>query len=89
MVVMVVYYAVYLPELIAATVYWDQSLKTVRLKEGVLDPRGGGAYGFFNDTLLSSGWGVLEVRAGHGVTPEPDEITFFLAGYLEGYLTAP
>ncbi|KAG7271330.1 hypothetical protein CRUP_037279, partial [Coryphaenoides rupestris] len=70
------------------TVYWDQSLKTVRLKEGVLDPVGGGAYGFFNDTLLSSGWGVLEVRAGHGENPEPDKITFFLAGYLEGYLTA-
>ncbi|KAI1886721.1 hypothetical protein AGOR_G00198710 [Albula goreensis] len=48
----------------------------------------GGAYGYFNDTLSHNGWGVLELRAGYGKTPETDEKTFFLAGYLEGFLTA-
>ncbi|XP_029913074.1 phospholipase B-like 1 [Myripristis murdjan] len=71
----------------AATVYWDPTHKTVLLKEGVLEKQGD-AYGYLNDTLSSTGWSVLEIRAGYGETPEPDEVTFFLAGYLEGFLTA-
>ncbi|KAJ8387576.1 hypothetical protein AAFF_G00152720 [Aldrovandia affinis] len=71
-----------------ATVYWDPAQKTVVLKEGVLEKEGD-AYGYFNDTLSHTGWGVLELRAGYGETPETDEVTFFLAGYLEGFLTAP
>ncbi|XP_010790306.1 phospholipase B-like 1, partial [Notothenia coriiceps] len=71
-----------------ATVYWDAAQKSVLLKEGVMESEGG-AYGFFNDTLLLSGWGVLEISAGHGAgSTQEDETTFFLAGYLEGYLTA-
>ncbi|XP_033975809.1 LOW QUALITY PROTEIN: phospholipase B-like 1 [Trematomus bernacchii] len=71
-----------------ATVYWDAAQKRVLLKEGVMESEGG-AYGFFNDTLLLSGWGVLEISAGHGAgSTQGDETTFFLAGYLEGYLTA-
>ncbi|KAG7460046.1 hypothetical protein MATL_G00217170 [Megalops atlanticus] len=72
----------------AATVYWDAAHKVVLLKEGVLEKEGDG-YGYFNDTLSSTGWGVLELRAGYGETPETDEVIFFLAGYLEGFLTAP
>ncbi|KAG9343084.1 hypothetical protein JZ751_015303 [Albula glossodonta] len=71
-----------------ATVYWDPAHKTVLLKEGVLEKEGD-AYGYFNDTLSHTGWGVLELRAGYGETPESDEVTFFLAGFLEGFLTAP
>ena len=71
----------------AATVYWDPEHKLVLLKEGVLET-GGGAYGYLNDTLSTSGWSILEIRAGYGKTTETDEVTFFLAGYLEGYLTA-
>lgn len=71
----------------AATVYWDPQHKTVLLKEGVLE-KDGDAYGYFNDTLSTTGWGVLEIRAGYGATPETDEVVFFLAGYLEGFLTA-
>ncbi|KAM9780476.1 phospholipase B-like 1 [Neosynchiropus ocellatus] len=71
----------------AATVFWDPRLKTVVLKDGVLEADGD-AYGFLNDTLSSTGWSVLEVRAGYGRTPAADELTFFLAGYLEGFLTA-
>lgn len=70
-----------------ATVYWDPQHKTVLLKEGVLEKEGD-AYGYLNDTLSSTGWSVLEIRAGYGQTPEADEVTFFLAGFLEGYLTA-
>lgn len=71
----------------AATVYWDAQQKVVQLKEGVLEVEGD-AYGYLNDTLSSTGWSVLEIRAGYGKTPETDEMTFFLAGYLEGFLTA-
>lgn len=71
----------------AATVYWDPTHKTVLLKDGVLEKEGD-AYGFLNDTLSSTGWSILEIRAGYGETPESDEVTFFLAGYLEGFLTA-
>jgi hypothetical protein len=79
--------ALCLSELTAATAYWDPTQKTVRLKEGTLEPTGD-AYGYLNDTLLTTGWGVLEIRAGYGQSLQPDDITFFLAGYLEGYLTA-
>lgn len=71
----------------SATTYWDPQHKMVVLKEGVLDKEGD-AYGYLNDTLSSTGWSVLEIRAGYGKTPEPDEVTLFLAGYLEGFLTA-
>ncbi|XP_047233973.1 phospholipase B-like 1 isoform X1 [Girardinichthys multiradiatus] len=70
-----------------ATVYWDAAQKSVILKEGVM-ATDGAAYGYFNDTLLLSGWGVLEIKAGFGEPAQDDKNTFFLAGYLEGYLTA-
>uniref|UniRef100_A0A672RIQ5 Phospholipase B-like n=1 Tax=Sinocyclocheilus grahami TaxID=75366 RepID=A0A672RIQ5_SINGR len=73
--------------LLKATAYWDSTHKAVLLKEGVLDPQGD-AYGYYNDTLTSTGWGVLEIRAGYGQTAEPDDVTMFIAGYLEGFLTA-
>ena len=53
-----------------------------------MDTLDGGAYGFYNDTLLLTGWGLLEVRAGYGGKKQTDETTYFLAGYLEGFLTA-
>ncbi|KAK7939393.1 hypothetical protein WMY93_002719 [Mugilogobius chulae] len=70
-----------------ATVYWDSEHKSVTLKEGVLETEGH-AFGYLNNTLNSTGWSVLEIRAGYGTTKEKDDITFFLAGYLEGFLTA-
>lgn len=76
-----------LSEFTAATVYWDRQHKMVQLKEGVLEEEGD-AVGYLNDTLSSTGWSVLEIRSGYGQSPEADEITFFLAGYLEGFLTA-
>uniref|UniRef100_A0AAV2LRY3 Phospholipase B-like n=1 Tax=Knipowitschia caucasica TaxID=637954 RepID=A0AAV2LRY3_KNICA len=71
-----------------ATVYWDAAQKSVVLREGVMEADGG-AYGFFNDSLLLTGWGVLEICAGCGTQAKSeDETTLFLAGYLEGFLTA-
>uniref|UniRef100_A0A8C6SEU8 Phospholipase B-like n=1 Tax=Neogobius melanostomus TaxID=47308 RepID=A0A8C6SEU8_9GOBI len=70
-----------------ATVYWDAAQKSVVLREGVMETDGG-AYGYFNDSLLLSGWSVLEIFAGHGRGPQDDVTTIFLAGYLEGFLTA-
>ncbi|XP_056263761.1 phospholipase B-like 1 isoform X1 [Pseudoliparis swirei] len=70
-----------------ASVYWDPEDKVVVLKEGVLETEGD-AYGYLNDTMSRTGWSVLEIRAGYGKTPETDEVTFFLAGYLEGFLSA-
>ncbi|XP_043110212.1 phospholipase B-like 1 isoform X3 [Puntigrus tetrazona] len=71
-----------------ATVYWDAVQRSVVLKEDAMEEEGD-AFGYFNDSLYVSGWGVLEVQAGYGQFQENDEITYFLAGYLEGYLTAP
>ncbi|XP_061564292.1 phospholipase B-like 1 [Cololabis saira] len=70
-----------------ATVYWDTAQKSAILKDGVIETEGA-AYGYFNDTLLLSGWGILEISAGYGRIALEDETMFFLAGYLEGYLTA-
>lgn len=67
--------------------YWDPGQKSVILKEGVVETEGD-AYGYLNDTLFSTGWSVLEVHAGYGQTLQTDELTFFLAGYLEGFLSA-
>ncbi|XP_051011463.1 phospholipase B-like 1 [Acomys russatus] len=69
-----------------ATVYWVPSLKTVEVKN-VLD-KNGDAYGFYNDSMGTTGWGILEIRAGYGTQVLSNEIIMFLAGYLEGYLTA-
>ena len=53
----------------------------------VLD-KNGDAYGFYNDSMETTGWGVLEIRAGYGPHILSNEVIMFLAGYLEGYLTA-
>lgn len=69
-----------------ATVYWMRDTQTVLVKD-VLD-RNGDAYGFYNDTVQSTGWGVLEIRAGYGSEDRSNEEIMFTAGYLEGYLTS-
>lgn len=61
--------------------------KTVEVKN-VLD-RNGDAYGFYNDSIKTTGWGILEIRAGYGSQTLSNEVTMFVAGFLEGYLTAP
>ncbi|XP_016052929.1 PREDICTED: phospholipase B-like 1 [Miniopterus natalensis] len=60
--------------------------KTVNIKD-VLD-KNGDAYGFYNNSVNTTGWGILEIRAGYGSQTLSNEIIMFVAGYLEGYLTA-
>lgn len=42
----------------------------------------------FNDTLLSTGWGILDVAAGLSSKNLKDEQIMFAAGFAEGVLTA-
>lgn len=53
------------------------------IKKDVLD-RKAVAFGYFNDTFLSTGWSVLEIHTGEAA----DDKAMFCAGYLEGFLTA-
>lgn len=69
-----------------ATVYWMKTEKTFQVKD-ILD-RNGNAYGFYNDTVQSTGWGILEIRAGYGSQSIGNEGLMYAAGFLEGYLTA-
>uniref|UniRef100_A0A646QBX4 Phospholipase B-like n=1 Tax=Thelotornis mossambicanus TaxID=1328036 RepID=A0A646QBX4_9SAUR len=69
-----------------ATVYWLEAEKTFEVRD-VLD-KNGDAYGYYNDTVLSTGWGILEIKAGYGNQSVSNEIFMYAAGFLEGYLTA-
>ncbi|RLW00101.1 hypothetical protein DV515_00009009, partial [Chloebia gouldiae] len=70
-----------------ATVYWNRAEKILQVKN-TLD-RSGDAYGFYNNSLQTTGWGVLEIRAGYGSQTLSNEDIMYVAGFLEGYLTAP
>ncbi|XP_014689697.2 phospholipase B-like 1 [Equus asinus] len=70
----------------SATAYWMPAEKTVQVKN-VMD-RNGDAYGFYNNSVKTTGWGILEIRAGYGSQTLSNDITMFVAGFLEGYLTA-
>lgn len=70
-----------------ATVYWIPDEKTVEVKN-VLDTNGD-AYGYYNNSMNTTGWGILEIKAGYGSQSLGNQIVMFVAGFLEGYLTAP
>lgn len=76
-----------LAEIRYATVYWVKDQKIFQVKD-ILD-RKGDAYGFYNDTIQSTGWGILEIKAGYGSQSISNENIMYAAGFLEGYLTAP
>ncbi|CAK6443646.1 unnamed protein product [Pipistrellus nathusii] len=69
-----------------ATAYWMPTEKTVEIKD-ILD-KNGDAYGFYNDSMNTTGWGILEIRAGYGSKSLSNDVIMFLAGFLEGYLTS-
>ncbi|KAF6121026.1 phospholipase B domain containing 1 [Phyllostomus discolor] len=75
-----------LAEVSYATAYWIPAEKTVHVKN-VLD-KSGDAYGFYNNTMNTTGWGILEIKAGYGSQNLSNEVIMFVAGFLEGYLTA-
>lgn len=77
----------FLAGVVYATAYWRPTEKTVHVKN-VLD-KNGDAYGFYNNSMNTTGWGVLEIKAGYGSQALSNEVIMFVAGYLEGYLTAP
>lgn len=66
--------------------YWLRAEKTFQVKD-VLD-RNGDAYGYYNNTVQSTGWGILEIKAGYGRQSISNEDLMYAAGFLEGYLTA-
>lgn len=74
-------------ELRYATVYWNKAEKILQVRN-TLD-RSGDAYGFYNNSLQTTGWGVLEIKAGYGTQTLSNEDIMYAAGFLEGYLTAP
>jgi hypothetical protein len=55
-------------------------------KAGKMD-KSAAAYGFYNNTLSGTGWGVLEIKAGYGGLEKNNDL-LYAAGYLEGALTA-
>ena len=57
-------------------------------KKDVLDYPGSTAVAMYNDTLMETGWGILDIVAGHG-KPASDVDIMYAAGYIEGVLTAP
>ncbi|KAB0388386.1 hypothetical protein FD755_003342 [Muntiacus reevesi] len=77
----------FLPGVYYATAYWMPTEKRIQVKN-VLD-RNGDAYGFYNNSVKTTGWGILEIKAGYGSQSLSNEIIMFAAGFLEGYLTAP
>ncbi|GFR79104.1 phospholipase B-like [Elysia marginata] len=57
-------------------------------KDGILDKNKATAFGTFNDTLLVSGWGVLDIVAGQGSAVQANKDVMFAAGFIEGAFTA-
>ncbi|XP_064627540.1 phospholipase B-like 1 [Lineus longissimus] len=59
-------------------------------KSGVLDKKGGVAYGTYNNSYLTTGWDVLDIKAGYA-TQGPRQLNqhvMYAAGFAEGYMTA-
>ncbi|RUS74914.1 hypothetical protein EGW08_017330 [Elysia chlorotica] len=57
-------------------------------KDSILDKEKATAYATFNNTLLVTGWGVLDVVAGHGAKFYSNKEVMFAAGFIEGVFTA-
>ena len=56
--------------------------------DGFIDKHGSAAYGLYNDTITTTGWGVLDVKAGHSKVNVSNHDMMYAAGVLEGVLTA-
>ncbi|KAL3876032.1 hypothetical protein ACJMK2_033919 [Sinanodonta woodiana] len=60
--------------------------KQCTYKAGVLDKDGATAYGTYNNTLMETGWGILDINSGYGNNATNEDI-MYAAGYLEGVVT--
>ena len=69
---------------IEGSVYINNGKRTY--KAGYMD-KSAQAYGYYNNTLPTTGWGVLEIKAGYGPLTKNKDI-MYAAGYLEGVFTA-
>ena len=69
------------------TVYVDSETGEVSYRPGVIDRVRGTAYGYYNNTLNETGWGVLEIQTAQGSVAINKQL-MYAAGYLEGVLTA-
>lgn len=67
------------------TVYVDKGKAT--FVPGKID-KNGAAYGTYNNTLFTTGWGVLNIKAGFGKTRIENVDMAFAAGYFEGVVTS-
>lgn len=63
-----------------------QNIDGYSVKAGVLD-KTSIAYGTYDDTLNSTGWGVLNI-VGQAVNNESSDTVFWAVGLLEGYMTS-
>lgn len=63
------------------------SAQKCTFKRNILDYPHSTAVATYNDTLMETGWGILDVVAGKG-DPADDVDIMYAAGYIEGALTA-
>ncbi|XP_015778026.1 PREDICTED: phospholipase-B 81-like isoform X2 [Acropora digitifera] len=68
------------------TVYYTAG--KYRIAFGVLDVDHGVAYGIYQDSIQTNGWGKLDIVSGTGAAKYSDQTIMYAAGYLEGALTA-
>ena len=54
---------------------------------GQMDKKYAAAYGRYNNTLMETGWGLLEIKAGYGALTKNQDL-MYAAGFLEGIFTA-
>ena len=70
----------------SGSVDYDSNRKSYTLRQNVLD-KTSVAWGTFEDTLNTTGWGVLNIRTSR-TNQASDAEQHYAAGMLEGYLTA-
>ena len=72
-------------DILEGTVYLDKGKAT--FVPGKID-QNGAAYGTYNDSLFTTGWGILKIMAGFSKTPVTNVDMAFAAGYFEGVATS-
>ena len=72
-------------DILEGTVYLDKGKAT--FVPGKID-KNGAAYGTYNNSLFTTGWGILKIMAGFSKTPVTNVDMAFAAGYFEGVVTS-
>lgn len=66
--------------------YFDGTSGKFSFKPGAMD-KNGVAYGYYNNTLNATGWGILEIKADCRNRCN-NSVAMYAAGFLEGIFTA-